>query len=194
MKTIIYVGAYDGRKASMYLKDDLHAIEACPINYKECKKRLVGAKVYNIAIGAKDGMAEFNVWNRKGSPGTSQSNSFYKKAISNKKYVLWHKKILVQQASLVSFIGIAGIKHIDLIHLNCEGGEYEIFAGDNSWLNITDKIDVSFHAKNKFFNSPEFVSKRLAAYRLLEGCGYILESGAKKITSSEHVRQVWVKK
>ena len=64
MKTIIYVGAYDGRKASIYLKDDLYAIEACPTNYKECKKRLVGAKVYNIAIGAKDGVAEFNVWNR----------------------------------------------------------------------------------------------------------------------------------
>jgi len=188
---VVYVGGYDGRVATNYLNCRpfaLHIIEPCPKNYKIMKKNLESypdVKCHQMAIGGETGGGMLNVCHFSGKAGSSGSNSLFKDHL--KKF----KKIPVQTCTMDDFVKINGIDHIDLLKLNCEGGEYFIFPGD--WMDITDMISVSFHAKNKFFNSDRFVEKRKEIYQHLESKGFILDIGKKWLTSDTHINQLWRK-
>ena len=53
----------------------------------------------------------------------------------------------IQLKSLVDFIKVNNIKHIDLIKINIEGGEYELLESllDSNCITMIDNIQVQFH-------------------------------------------------
>ena len=187
--TMIYVGGYDGHVAENYLNEKfftMHLIEACPKNYRIMERRFhnnIWVKCHNLAIaGGTRGMM-LNVCHFSGKKGSSGSNSIFKNHLKKS------KMISVQGMSMDDFIKKQRIKHVDLLKLNCEGAEYKIFPGE--FLDITDMIAVSFHAKNKFFNGPEFIEKRQSTYQLLEEKGFKLIMGEKLLKSKRHINQLW---
>lgn len=138
---VVDIGAYIGKIGRLCREVNpntiVHAIEPEPENYKLIK----GSYVYNYAIGYPERMVSFYVINRKEQKGSSQSNSLY--PIKNS------KKIKVKCITLSRFLKENNIKHIDLLKINCEGGEYEIFGSNVSFLSIIDMIFMSLHIPKK---------------------------------------------
>lgn len=191
---VVWVGGYDGKVAANALNAmrdlsvKMHVIEPCPKNFKiMCRKLLkyTSAICHKLAITRETGETMLNVCHFSGHAGSSGSNSVYKGHLARS------KKIPVQGCNLDDFLNINGIDHVDLLKLNCEGAEYQIFPG--KFLDITDMIAVSFHAKNAFFNSEPFIQKRKEIYEHLESKGFILEIGKKWLKCKKHINQLWRK-
>ena len=193
---LIYIGGYDGHrvlnyKEGMFKNAEIHVIEACPVNFKNMISELKGLNdihLYQLAIAKEDGPLKFYTWNHR--RGSSQSNSIYKKHLRRAKEKNI-RKIKVEGMTLDTFVKTNKIEHIDLIKFNCEGSEYDTIIGD--YLDIVDRIAVSFHMKNKIFNSDEFVEKRRKIYQHFESKGFILEVGERVLKGDRHIAQLWKK-
>jgi len=196
---ILSVGSYDGKHERKMLairpKATIHAIEACKKNYKYVVRRLKGkAKTYRCAIGPTTGPINFFVMNSEKKEGSSESNSLFEGAVSGKKEVKKYKTKEVQCYTLDDFMKNNRIHYIDLLKLNCEGGEYGIFEADTlEFLNHVDVISASFHAKAPFFNSDVFIQKRKRIYSILEYAGFQIVVGKKRLTHDSHIDTVWRK-
>lgn len=189
---MVYVGGYTGRRARNYLERvpmEMYIFEPCSKNYKIMKKRLdpFNAHCYQMAVGRETMGGSLYIWNRSGDEGTSQNNSLYKNHLVKADKI---KKRPIETITLEDFIKREGIKKIDLLKLNCEGGEYDIIYSD---LSIVKMIAVSFHAKNLFFNSDKFAQKRKEIYARLEKQGFKLIMGEKLLRSKKHIDQLWKK-
>ena len=190
---MVYVGGYNGRRAQNYLERvpmEMHIFEPCKKNYKIMVKRLkkFNAHAHQMAMGRTTGDGSLYIWNRLGDEGTSQNNSLYKKHLAGKADKI--KKRPIETITLEDFIKREEIKKIDLLKLNCEGGEYDIIYSD---LSIVKMIAVSFHAKNEFFNSDAYAQKRKEIYEHLEKQGFKLITGEKLLKSKRHIDHLWKK-
>lgn len=189
---MVYIGGYTGRRAKNYLERvpmEMHIFEPCSKNFKIMVKRLgrFGAHCYQRAVGRETRGGNLFIWNRSGDEGTSQNNSLYKEHVVRARKI---KKRPIEIITLEDFTEREGIKKIDLLKLNCEGGEYDIIYSD---LSIVKMIAVSFHAKNDFFNSDKYAQKREKIYRYLEDSGFKLIIGEKLLKSKLHIDQLWKK-
>ena len=148
---------------------------------------------YEVAIAGKNGTEKFYTTNRKNIQGSSRSNTLFKGILKDKKKqgkkIGTINEILVKTCNINTFL--EEIRTVDLLKLNCEGGEYEIFDGELNFLEKTKMIYVSFHAQNKPFNKPEYKEKRAIAYKNLESADFMLKT--EYANEGKHVWQLWAK-
>ena len=198
--TVVDVGSYIGQVAEYLLhklpKSTVYCVEPCPINFTH----LIGwlknkrAKFFNCAISNKTGSQNFYVASKPGRMGSSQSNSLYEEAIKRKDWAKDYKTIGVKTWTMDDFVEMAGLKHIDLIKLNCEGGEYKIFESTTcDWLKITDRIFIEFHIKTDEWKSDLFRKKRAAIYKTLENAEFKIRLGNKDLDGNSYIIQLWEK-
>jgi len=128
---------------------------------------------------------------------TSQSNSFYADFLTKEKT----SRQKVEAISLCDLILENGIKKINLLRVNCEGGEYEIF-GKSSDLSFLDKVEVlslALHGKAKIFLTDKKIKERIAISKRLSSAGFKQVYGfnlrkSKNRIPVGHIWQIWIKK
>jgi FkbM family methyltransferase len=187
------IGAYIGKVAlsisELYKNARTYAIEPCPANYAV----LVQHTQHNpnivpvcTAISDRNGCVDLSVMNsvkcreRHGGDVSSESNSLY--GTFTEEYHKRHQtsiesrySISVGSRTLDRFMDDHGIGHIDLLSVNCEGGEYKIFdSGAMEFLNRTELMLVTFHGKRLPFTSVEFADKRAKIFNTLRSRNFKL--------------------
>lgn len=104
------------------------------------------------------------------------------------------RELKVQAISLTEFYKLQELTMVDLLALNCEGAEYEIFDGNTDFLDQTRMVWIELHGRTKAFW--KLRQKRTELYDLLEARGFTLVGGHKRndlTTSNDHMMHLWEK-
>lgn len=206
--SVIHVGAYDGlfdiQLSKQFKCIQIYSIEACPKNYKFLKritKKHPKITTYNNCISNVDGKVNFYLYLREGLKDyklSSQSNSLYLNFLSGKKEENI-RQIQVKSLTMDSFCRKNKIERIDLLRINCEGGEYSIFRKGSSF-DFLDKVNILhifIHGKSiEFLNKKNmaakaYINKYIKKYKFKLLYGYDLTASEKYPVG--HIQQVWVK-
>jgi FkbM family methyltransferase len=154
-----------------------HLIEACPANFAVISKRTTGFKLHNIAISATNGDIPFFVMDKEGWEGSSLSNStdisYMRKKFPNAEI----REIRVPAKRFGTFLDDAGIDRVDFAVFNCEGSEYDIFAGDLSFLRRIEVLYLDLHGKIAL--TPEIVAKKRDILERVQKEGMQLIGGSR---------------
>jgi len=86
------------------------------------------------------------------------------------------------------------LDHVDVLSMNCEGGEYSVFDGDDfDFLEKTDMFYIHMHTKCELFMGTDFVQKRENIVKTLEENGFAMIEGMTDLKALAHVVQLWKK-
>lgn len=174
---VVDIGAYLGNTSNKICDqiqgkpNNFYMIEACPVNFSEMKKTYghVGFNLYNLAISDQDGETEIYSANHPNLSGSSQSNSLYRQFVEDKKWADSVNKHRVSTMTLDSFVKLANLAYIDLLKINCEGGEYKILDDRPKALDNTKLIYLQLHRKCAEFLTRQMEDKRRAIMDTLSG-------------------------
>lgn len=165
-KIIIELGGFIGigalKTAKTYPKATIIALEPDNISYKLlCKNTRKYKNIIPVhaAIWGKD--TQITLYERFGNEAT---DAFYTAEADNEKYFLSNKaRNKIKAYSIHSLIKKFNIKKIDILTIDTEGAEENIFINDISWLDITKILFVEVHtisARKTFLKAmkshPEF--------------------------------------
>jgi FkbM family methyltransferase len=138
LNNIVDVGSNIGASAVFFAINNpnskIYCFEPDPNNFELLKlntKKFPCIKIYNKAISFEKGFIELNIGN-----STSLSSSVYKRDILD-------KSVKIEALSLKDILEIEKIEKIDLLKMDIEGYEWDIFS-----KNKVEKIDnfvVEFH-------------------------------------------------
>ncbi len=205
----VEVGSFDGRHAIHWADDHpkstVYAIEPCPSNYKVLARNVRNHKniqPHRVAISDVNDRVKFFITRHpkyKDEGLTSQSNSLYRNFVCSKQDNLKDESVRVKTRTLDTFCSDENISRIDLLEINCEGGEYRMFPLSSvGFLAKTNVIDIVFHGKSPEFLHYKFVKKKLAINRMLVNNGFKIIYGQDlnelKKLPLRHIRQVWIRK
>jgi FkbM family methyltransferase len=206
----VEIGAFKGDDVSDLCQQfgsriTIYAIEACPTNFTYLRKRFKRFKKIvrprKLVISNIDGTEKFYVakYCKSGDGISSKGNSLYESALSDKSWVLDYKQLTVPSQTLDTFCDIEKIDCIDLLKINCEGGEYRIFSKKKiPFLRKTNILDIAIHGKSRQFLSPKFIAKKYRINSTISNHGFELIYGYDlrhlKYCPINHIRQIWIKK
>lgn len=185
---IINIGAYYGNFVTAILKTHdnylIYAIEPSPKSFKILKKRFKKDKkiiTINAAVSDKNGKLPFY------NAGGKKCDSLVKKFTKGKKETV--TKTIVKTITTRSLFEKYKIKKVDLLKINCEGGEYALF-DDCEYLDNVNNVCIEFH------NSPEFGKireKRSGIIKILEK-DFTLQVGVIDSVGIDIIPQYWKRK
>ena len=202
--TIVDVGAYIGKITRLALEANpaivSYAIEPDPENLKLLIQNFgtnPNVHIHGCVIGDRSGKVPLYILDRPDQLGTSESNTLFAKVMKHKRDSLdvkarsWVGE--VDSMTMDDFFAIAVQPPVvDLVKLNCEGGEYLIFGTPkHDWLKRTRMVWVSWHAQVKPFTKPEYAAKREAGCALLVAEGFQMVDGMDIAKQKKHIWQVW---
>lgn len=199
---VVDVGAYTGRNCMFWSEEfpnsRVFGIEACPENYNVFRKKSRKSErvqAFHKAISDKNGQVDFFVSSHHKLKGSSQSNSLYRDFIERKDWAKKLQKFTVESITLDQFCSDNDISKIDLLAINCEGGEYKILAkhAPKKFLGTTEVILLDLHGKSPKFLSEDYRNKKKEICNLLREAGYTLSSGNESFKDKGHIRQVWTR-
>lgn len=199
---VVDIGAYVGTYSAQLCKEirgkpsNFHLIEPDPSNYAEIPKHFPGCNRYQYAIAGSCSEMTLFIANHKKSAGTSQANSLFKPFVDSKEWSKETRRITVWATTLDHFLEHYNIDHIDLLKINCEGGEFSIFDGPTEFLALTNHIDLKIHGKAKCFLTEKMQGKKLHIAKLLEAHEFTVKEGTpiKKMARTKgHISQLWSK-
>lgn len=135
--TIFDIGAYMGEFAfySLNWADKIYCFEPDPFPFEKLEERVKRfeladkVKIYPIALGDSEGERVF----RASHDGGSQLLSKAEKPNN--------ETITVKTKSLAQFMKEEGIEHIDILKIDIEGGEDELFRSED-FKEVAGKIDI----------------------------------------------------
>lgn len=150
------VGGYEGWfSTEIFCKygSNIYIFEPVDEFYSSIKKKFSDndkIKLFNFGLADEDKKMAINI--------LENSSSVYLKGENNKD---------IQLKSIVNFLKNHNIKHVDLMKINIEGGEYELLESliDNNCIEIFKNIQVQFHdflienAKERMTKIQENLSK-----------------------------------
>lgn len=197
---VIDIGAYTGNYSIYYASyaRRVYSIEACYDNFTKLVRgteHLPNVHPELMAITGEDGFATLYIGNHKKSAGSSQANSIHREFVADKKWAGDVKESTLPSKTLASFLMDKGLDYVDLVKVNCEGGEYDMFKTPQHF-DVLDKIgaiSISFHGKHKRFAMQDCVSVREQFAKIAPEKGFKLVAGHKDMPSDTHMEQFWVK-
>ena len=205
---IMDIGAYTGnyciKLSQKYNRAIIHAIEPCPKNHKMLRgvtRHFTNIYAYRCAISNTTGKQTlYTISSQNNLKISSQSNSLYPSFIKEKKGVGKKKGyVLVNTFTLKDFCKKFKITEIDLLRINCEGSEYNIFENEAD-LDMFDNVqivDIALHGKSEEFISEECEVKKRNINTFLKRKGFEIMYGEdisdKENLSAKHINQVWQK-
>lgn len=132
--TVFDIGSFDGDYfKTLYKKYNctIHAFEPVLSFYEGSKGSIPDrVKVNNYALGKGD---DSFIIHLAGNASSAFSEG--------------GEKVECKKVDFNTYIKVNGINQIDLLKVNCEGGEYELLETiiENSWLSNIDNIIIQFH-------------------------------------------------
>lgn len=198
VRSIVDVGAYEGAGsaalAARYRGAVVHAIEPAPDSFGRLQKRSKNRNIepHKLAVCGHDGTSVLHLEVGGGSQSNSLVSDFVRKGAKT-------SELKVKCQTLATFCKQQNIEDIDLLLLNCEGAEYEIFEHTPSQKVIAavTVLDLMLHGKSFRFLSEEYAKKKLAINRFLLDSGLAPVYGEPLKDYADlptgHVRQVWVR-
>lgn len=186
---MVYVGSWDGRLALEYMQRvpglTMHAIEPDP---KSIRKTLMHLKPYQRAFCHPLAISDHNGVERLMSSSGNVSNSLYKKALERKKKRI--DGIDVSCETMSDFFERYELDRVDLLKINCVGGEYRFFGEDEIFLDHCETIMIEVHCILPFDNE-EFQVERDNIYSRLRESGFELELGITHGAGIKFYSQYW---
>jgi len=183
---VVEVGAYAG----FYIKDlykannnlRVIAIEPSPEIMVKLKEHTEGIDIsyWEYAIGTKPELYLSSKGSKSGYTTYIQS--------AQRSHAEVVKSVLIKSKPLSEMVGNL---NIDLLSINCEGGEYELLDDNLDYLNRTKLVSIAMHTKSKQFRSDEFLKKREDIVAMLKSYGFTMVMGIKDLTFRAHVIQLW---
>jgi FkbM family methyltransferase len=126
-------------------------IEACPVNFAELQKNMNGARLFQLAIASKPGQIQFYTIDDPNWIGSSKANSLHYDALKDKFPPEKIKEIVVPAQTLGAFLDEHSLTKAETLWLNCEGAEYEIFRGDNGFLDRFRFVWLDMHGHTRMY-------------------------------------------
>ena len=174
----------------------MYTIEPCLTAIENMKNRLdkyPNVTIWQGVIGKDNWERDFymtdepvNHMTKKSKGNTLFRN--YKEELSGKDEVV---KTRVDALTLDSFCALNGISKIDILKINCEGGEYEIFeCEEKDWLGITQNIILQVHLHSAF---EPLELERVEMKETLIRSGFRLIPSKKGFESKGNSTQFWTK-
>ena len=192
------VGAHIGKMIEFIYEcndgAEVYAIEPLDSNIKKLLQRFPARNitVFKGLVSSTVGKKNLFLSNIK-TKNKNMDCSMYKESVEKNNADI--KNIIAENAYTMEHIWKElKLSHIDLISMNCEGGEYDIFESDNmEFLDNTDMIFICMHTKSKLFLSEEYRKKRMRIMDILANRGFVMQ-GMKDVGALAHVVQLWRKK
>lgn len=151
-KVIVDVGANEGYYAHSLARGTnaiIYSLEPNPIAYNLLCKNIEVNNLKNViplnyAVWSSKKISEINIIPQVTSVGTMSliPSSFMFEAMDRV------KKVPVQTITLVDLVEMYGLTHIDLLKIDVEGGELEVFKGGLPILDIVDRIVLEYHSQD----------------------------------------------
>lgn len=204
VRTIVDVGAFDGSLCShfsrLYPKAVVHALEPSSKSFRRLSKATKAnpcIKIYRLAISDTTGVQTLHVDRSGGKGESSQFDSLFES------FVLGKDKATIQCeevpcSTFDHFCRSENIRVIDLLLLNCEGGEYKLFEGKElDIFNHVRVLSLALHGKSFLFTSEEYVEKKKRINSFLIRYGFQIVYGEDlntlKRLPTGHISQVWIR-
>jgi FkbM family methyltransferase len=162
---VVDIGAYVGITALYFArhpKAKIYAVEPHPDSFKsliENTKDIPRIMQVNNAIAGDEGF--FSIYQDKNTIGMS---------IITPKDVTGYKAIPITAITIDHFFNAMKIKHVDLLKIDVEGCEYEIFLSDG-FKKVAPKIDYIIGEAHEIGNSMNYTVVK----PILEQLGYTVE-------------------
>ncbi len=194
---IIDVGAGTGSTARFIMElgkisgENIHLIEAVPETFASMAINNADLNCHNYAVASKSGTVSIFSADST-NPLAWKSATLYKGPITEKFGRSHVKERIVPAINLNEFYQMHGLHYVDLLMLNCEGAEYEIFDGDINFLKSTRLVWIEIHGRARAFL--KFKSKRVELYDLFEKLGFTRVAGHQRhhlTASNDHMTHLW---
>jgi FkbM family methyltransferase len=156
-------------------------IEACPRNCALIREKVPGCTVSNLAVASSRGRVDFYVYDDPREPGSSRSNSLDAGSLIAKNMTNL-RRIQVDSIGLTDYFADHGIGHCTYLHLNIEGGEYDLFTGDLGFLDKCQFVFLDLHSGLYMSETTEegMTRRKCAIYDQLAGKGFELIAGYRR--------------
>ena len=179
------IGAGTGSTARAFAKragldpSHCHLIEPDPKNFEIMREESPGYVCSNVAIAAISGEMTLYSYDDPSWRGSSKSNTLFREVLHDKGVQGKIYETKVQAKTIDRYLDDAGIAAADMIWMNCEGAEYEIFGEHLSWLHRTRILWVDLHGRSPHLLR-EFGAKRVKIFDLIAESGFELVGGHKR--------------
>jgi FkbM family methyltransferase len=152
-----YAGAFSRRMAMTFAEARIHAFEPTPASFALLEEKTRGLPVissHQLALGASSGVARFF---ENASPLT---NSLRKNGEANRRYfshlVAERGEITVKTTTLAAFARDQGLKAIDIVKLDLQGGELDAIVGLGGLIATVKAILVEVQFAALYEGAPLF--------------------------------------
>lgn len=162
-KVIVDVGANEGFYAHSVAQNSdvmVYSAEPNPVAYNFLRKNIGANNLTNVipvnyGIWSSKKEAEISIIPQITSVSTMSliPTSFMSHAMNRV------KKVTIQTITLADLVEMYGITHIDLLKIDVEGGELEVFKGGLSILDIVDRIVLEYHSQELRQEVTELLAK-----------------------------------
>jgi FkbM family methyltransferase len=188
--SLVDIGAYRGEfeKKCAGTTAKIVMVEPNPENATILRQDFPGATILEAAVG-KETNPGVDIYQSVKYSG--KDASIYRESAGKNNLKLCSVYVVTQITMECVYSVIAST--VDLLFINCEGGEYDIFSGDLSFLDRTKMVYIHLHTKCDLFCGDYFYGKRKAIVRTLEEKGFKMILGMTNLKSKAHVVQLWKK-
>ena len=156
-------------------------IEACPQNCAVIREKIPGCTVSNYAVASGRGRVDFFVYDDPRGPGSSRSNSMDARSLIAKNMVKL-RKIQVDSIGLTDYFAEHKIDRCTYLHLNIEGGEYDLFTGDLGFLDKCQFVYLDLHSGLYMSETTDegMDGRRRTIHEQMAGKGFELIAGYRR--------------
>lgn len=193
---LVEVGAGTGAFSRKFADDigippaNVHLVEAAPETFQRMTESNPGFQCHHYAVAALSGTLEIHVATNSKNALAWKSTSVFGE-IMKEKFGKDVRSVSVPAVSLTDFYKQQALNCVDLLMLNCEGAEYEIFDGDLTFMSQTRLIWLEFHGRSRFLR--QFIPKRYKIYDLFEANGFVCIGGSRRdnLDDQGHIMNLW---
>jgi len=180
---MVDIGAGTGTGPESFIEDarlrpeSCVLIEACPRNFAVLSRRCPRSKLLNVAVADRDGTLPFFVTDDPRWEGSSKSNTIVD-GVMEEKYDGKIEKIEIPAITLGALYEQQRLDRVELLMVNCEGGEYFIFKNGIDCLAHTRFVWLEFHGFARSLN--KFIDEKYRIFDMFEAASFTRVAGMRR--------------
>lgn len=180
---MVDIGAGTGTGPESFIEDahlkpeNCVLVEACPRNFAVLSRRCERSTLLNVAIADRNGTMPFFVTDDPRWDGSSKSNTIVE-GVMEEKYDGKIERIEIPAITLDTLYEQQHLDCVELLMVNCEGGEYFIFKNGIDCLSKTRFVWLEFHGFARSLN--KFIDEKYRIFDMFEAAGFTRVAGMRR--------------